>query len=61
MVFTKDGGSVEEEKDEYEQMLDAYLDKNMRPEDKEEGRMLFRKIEKLTSREQIISEYFNKD
>lgn len=61
MVFTKDGGSVEEEKDEYEQMLDAYLDKNMRPEDKEEGKMLFRRMEKLMSREEIINAYFNKD
>jgi hypothetical protein len=62
MVFTKDGGSleVEEEMDEYEKQLDAYLDKNMRPEDKAEGKQLFRQIERIIGREQIIVEYFNK-
>lgn len=62
MVFTKDGGSleVEEEMDEYEQKLHAYLDKTMRPEDKQEGLGLFKKLEKLKTREEIIAEYFDK-
>jgi hypothetical protein len=63
MVFTKDGDSleVEEEMDEYEQKLDDYLNRKMRPEDKEEGKQLFRKMEKLMTREQIIVEYFDKE
>lgn len=60
MVFVKDGDSpvLLEEEDEYEQLLDAYLDKNIRPEDKETGRNLFRRLEQLNSKEQIIAKYF---
>ena len=62
LVFVKDGEEsiVEEHKDEYEQLLDAYLDRTMRPEDKETGRNLFKRLESLMSKEQIIAEYFKK-
>lgn len=62
LVFVKDGEEsiVEEYRDEYEQLLDAYLDRTMRPEDKETGRNLFKRLESLMSKEQIIAEYFKK-
>jgi hypothetical protein len=59
MVFIKDDSDVKEETDEYEQRLDAYLEKTMLPEDKEKGKILFRKMERLMSKEEIIVQYFD--
>jgi hypothetical protein len=64
MVFIKDGSttsSIIEEKEDYEQRLNVYLDKTMLPEDKQQGKILFKKMEKFMSRKEIIVEYFDKE
>jgi hypothetical protein len=63
MVITKDGENKPigaKPIDEYEQKLNEYLENNMNPENFEDGMFLFRRLEKVMTKEEIIEKYFNK-
>lgn len=56
LVFKKD--DEEKDLDEYETKLELYLYNNMNKANHQEGRLLFRSLEKLMSKEEIIKQYF---
>lgn len=64
MVFTPDletskNKNLEESlTDEYEIKLNTYLKEKMLPENYEEGKALFRKLEKLLTKQEIADKYF---
>lgn len=61
-VFVKDvkNGDNQEEIDEYHQLLESFLSKHILPENQEEARKLFKRMERIMSKEEIIETYFSK-
>ena len=50
-----------DDRSEYEVKLEQYLEKHIRPEDREEASYLFYKLSQHLGEEKVINEYFNKD